>query len=139
VRSGCNLEHLACGVGVPMDAVRQSLPRSRRPFTNYRWRGGDAAVGIACIEGARLNTIHRNQGSFHTICTLKSSLSSMFLLKILSALVALLLMASVRAEANVTIDDTDPQIVYQPPDVWNFQGNVRPSSFSGRRTLTLLL
>ena len=51
----------------------------------------------------------------------------MFLLKILTALVALLLMASVQAETNVTIDDTDPQIVYQPPGVWSFQGNVRPS------------
>lgn len=56
----------------------------------------------------------------------------MFLLKILTALVALLLMASVRAETNVTIDDTDPQIVYQPPGVWSFQSNVRLSSFSRR-------
>ncbi len=52
----------------------------------------------------------------------------MFLLKNLTALVALLLMASVRAaETNFTIDDTDPQIVYQPAAVWSFLGNVRPS------------
>lgn len=54
----------------------------------------------------------------------------MFPLKILSVLVALLLMASVRAETNVTIDDTDPSIVYHPSGVWLFQGNVRPSPFS---------
>ena len=57
----------------------------------------------------------------------------MLLLKILTALVALLLMASVQAETNVTIDDTDPQIVYQPPGVWSFQGNVRPSFVQDRR------
>jgi len=54
----------------------------------------------------------------------------MFPLKILlSALVAPLLMASVQAETNVIIDDTDPRIVYQPPGVWLFEGNVRPPPF----------
>ena len=46
-----------------------------------------------------------------------------------SALVALLLIASVQAETNVTIDDMDPRIVYQPQLEWSFQGNVRPSQF----------
>ena len=55
----------------------------------------------------------------------------MFPLKILSALVALLLIASVRAETNVTIDDTDSRIVYRPS--WSFQADVRLSPFSGTR------
>ena len=55
----------------------------------------------------------------------------MFPLKILSALVALLLIASVRAETNVTIDDTDSRIVYRPN--WSFQADVRLSSFSETR------
>ncbi len=54
----------------------------------------------------------------------------MFLLKVLSAL---LLLASVQAEMNITIDDTDPRILYQPTDVWSFQGNVRPSPVSWTR------
>jgi len=53
---------------------------------------------------------------------------SMFPLKIL--LVVLLLMAPARAETNITIDDTDPRIVYGPPGVWLFAGNVRPLAFS---------
>lgn len=57
--------------------------------------------------------------------------SSMFPLKVLSALVALLLIASVRAETNVTIDDTDPRIYYRPS--WSFQGDVRSSPLSGTR------
>lgn len=55
--------------------------------------------------------------------------SSMFPLKVISALVALLLIASVRAETNVTIDDTDPRIVYKPS--WSFQADVRLSPFYG--------
>ena len=51
----------------------------------------------------------------------------MFLLEFLSTL---LLLASVKAELNITIDDLDPRIVYQPTDAWSFQGNVRPSPFS---------
>ena len=101
---------------------------------------GDGS-GIACIgiEGARskpvasaMNIVRRSQGLVHTIRFLQPSPSSMFLLKILIALVALLLMASVRGETNVTIDDTDPQIVYYPPDVWSFQGNVRLSFVQDR-------
>lgn len=49
---------------------------------------------------------------------------SMFPLGFLPALVALLLIASGRADTNITIDDTDPRILYQPK--WSFQGNVRP-------------
>lgn len=56
-------------------------------------------------------------------------------MKPLSALVALLLIASARAETNVTIDDTDPRIVYRPS--WSFQGNVRPSPFSSTREHSL--
>ena len=48
----------------------------------------------------------------------------MFPLKIFPALVALVLIASVWAETNVTIDDTDPRIVYQPADLWVFVANV---------------
>ena len=54
----------------------------------------------------------------------------MFLSRVLSALVALLLLASVRAEMNVTIDDMDPRVLYQPAGGWSFLGNVRPSSSS---------
>ena len=57
--------------------------------------------------------------------------SSMFTLKLLFALVALLLVASVRAVTNVTIDDTDPRIAYRPS--WSFQADVRPLLFSGIR------
>ena len=55
---------------------------------------------------------------------------SMFLLRVFSALVALLLLVSVRAEMNVTIDDKDPRISYQPAGVWTFLDDVRPSSSS---------
>lgn len=48
---------------------------------------------------------------------------------VLVALVALLLLAIVRAESNVTIDDMDPRVMYQPPEAWSFQGNVRYSPF----------
>ena len=51
----------------------------------------------------------------------------MFPLIFLPALVALLLIASARAETNVTVDDTDPRIVYRPN--WSFQADVRPSQF----------
>ena len=47
----------------------------------------------------------------------------------LVALVALLFTAIVRAETNVTIDDMDPRVVYQPQSVWSFQGNVSYSQF----------
>lgn len=85
-----------------------------------------------------MNIVRRSQGSVRTIRFLQPSPSLMFPLKILIALVALLLMASVRAETNVTIDDTDPNIVYQPPGVWSFQGNVRPSFVQDRGRSLLL-
>jgi len=49
----------------------------------------------------------------------------------LSALVTLFLIATVGAETNVTIDDMDPRVVYEPEIVWSFLGNVCPSPFSG--------
>ena len=60
--------------------------------------------------------------------------SSMCPLRFLAALVALLLIASGRAETNVTIDDTDSRIIYQPS--WSFQGGVRPFHRSPRTTKT---
>lgn len=88
-----------------------------------------------CLPGLPIAGVaHRGQYFVHTIRVsrnLPSLSSSMFPLKILSALVALLLIASVRAETNVTIDDTDSRIVYRPS--WSFQADVRLSPFSGTR------
>jgi hypothetical protein len=62
----------------------------------------------------------------------------MFPLKLLLfALVALLLIAFVRAETNVTVDDTDPRIDYRPS--WSFQADVRPSQFFVNREYYLLV
>ena len=63
----------------------------------------------------------------HHMCVSRNPL---FFAMFSSVLVALLLTASAQAERNVTIDDMDPRVVYQPPVEWSSQGNVRPLQFS---------
>ena len=86
-----------------------------------------------CRSGSSISS-HRSPdyrlcSHYMSPATLTLSLS-MFPLRLLSALVALLLIAAVQAETDVMIDDMDPRIVYQPPGVWSIQSNVRPSRLS---------
>lgn len=107
---------------------RVNVRRHPRPVGIHRFSVGIDYHRWRCRSWVIDISSHRSQ-IYIPPATLSLPLP-MFPLKFPSALVALFLVASMRPETNVTIDDTESRIVYHPPIVWSYQGNVRSLQFS---------
>jgi hypothetical protein len=112
---------------------RGGVERSVPPAPTYMLPAA-VKTQACCKKGCKASSTPDEDGLRNLLSLLASRFSSVFSLKIHFALVAFLLVGSGRAEVNVTIDDTDPRIVYQPPGVWDFQGNVRPCPLHSPRS-----
>lgn len=135
--SGCNT-HLTGTADIAGAATSQrqlALGAFRSLFTCFRFRIGTSCHWRCRCRFAFIDNPARTPFTPHVSCATLPLSSSMFPSEFLAALVALLLIASVRADTNITIDDTDPRIVYKPK--WSYQGNVRPCAvLQHPRTLT---